>query len=60
MNPDELIQLMRTCSLAEVRAELGRLYGKKDITLYTVIETFYARVAQNQKKNNDKPSNPSR
>lgn len=57
MNPDELIQLMRTCSLAEVRAELGRLYTKKDMTLYTVMETFYARVAQNQKKN-DKPTNP--
>ena len=57
MTPDELIQLMRTCSLAEVRAELGRLYTKKDITLYTVIETFYARVASKNKKN-DHPSNP--
>lgn len=52
MNIEELIQLMRTCSLAKVRAELENLKHKQgqgarkagDI-YYTVVE-FYQRVSE--------------
>ncbi len=44
MSVDELIQLMRTCSLAKVREQLERL-KKKYPESYAVLVEFYKSVA---------------
>jgi len=45
MTPDELIQLMRTCSMAQVRAELERMiqYSGSD---FEAIYKFYKRASK--------------
>ena len=45
MTPDELIQLMRTVSIAKVRAELER-WQKKAPEGYAYFMDFYQRAAK--------------
>ena len=48
MTPDELIQLMRTCSMAQVRAELERM-AKHPESDYVRVVAFYKRAARRKK-----------
>ena len=45
MSPDELIQLMRTCSLAQVRKQL-EIVKEKNPEAYMTIEAFYLLAAK--------------
>lgn len=49
MSVDELIQLMRTCSLAKVRAELQRMKDKYPAT-YDEVERFYQAASKQKEK----------
>lgn len=49
MTPDELIQLMRTCSMAQVRAQIEALHKEGSIRSdmdIGVIEKFYTAAAK--------------
>lgn len=48
MSVEELIQLMRTCSLADVRKVLETI-KKKNPEAYTTIKAFYTLVALKKK-----------
>lgn len=45
MSIDEIIQLMRTCSLAKVRKQLEKL-EKKNPAAYTAIANFYKEAVK--------------
>lgn len=46
MTPDELIQLMRTCSMAQVRKELEALQKPKLKISYDILVAFYERASK--------------
>lgn len=47
MEIEELIQLIRTCNLAQVRKELGMM--KADGTDYSIIALFYKRASRRKR-----------
>lgn len=55
MNIDELIQLIRTCNLAQVIAELQKLKHEQNLNiqksnnLYYSVEEFYKRASKQKK-----------
>jgi hypothetical protein len=45
MSPDELIQLMRTCSMAQVRKVLVFAH-KKDKQMFAILQDFYEQASK--------------
>lgn len=52
MNIEAFIQLLRTCNLAQVRAELEKMKKLNTVTdqqMFTFLENFYQRASRQEK-----------